>query len=199
MKTVAIGFVRLDVLMGSQSDAINSSLASNSGHRESINSIKVYNPVFGLIIIDKVHHLPAAGYRNIAEMFASTFRMGLTATFEREDGLHEELNRRMGAKLFEKRAKELTGTPVDKLDVNISGVEVLIGRIGLNVRPDDDHFAAVDLAFARVRCFCLSKASQLSAGWHYSRSGFRHNLSMKCFVIAIYIYQGSSGSGHGRR
>jgi hypothetical protein len=39
MKTVAIGFIRLDALMGSQSDAINSSLANNSGHRESVNSI----------------------------------------------------------------------------------------------------------------------------------------------------------------
>ena len=42
---------------------------------------------FGLIIFDEVHHLPAAGYRNIAEMFAAPYRMGLTATFEREDGL----------------------------------------------------------------------------------------------------------------
>ena len=41
MKTVAIGFIYLDALMESQSDAINSSLASNSGHRESVNSIKV--------------------------------------------------------------------------------------------------------------------------------------------------------------
>jgi len=65
---------------------------------------------FGLIIFDEVHHLPAAGYRNIAEMFASPFRMGLTATFEREDGLHEELNRLVGGKVFEKRVKELTGT-----------------------------------------------------------------------------------------
>ena len=65
---------------------------------------------FGLIIFDEVHHLPAAGYRNIAEMFASPYRMGLTATFEREDGLHEELNRLVGGKVFEKRVKELTGT-----------------------------------------------------------------------------------------
>jgi hypothetical protein len=43
-KTVAIGFVHLYVLMGSQSDEINSSLASNSGHRESVNSIKVDHP-----------------------------------------------------------------------------------------------------------------------------------------------------------
>jgi superfamily II DNA or RNA helicase len=65
---------------------------------------------FGLIIFDEVHHLAAAGYRNIAEMFASPYRMGLTATFEREDGLHTELNRLVGGKVFEKRVKELTGT-----------------------------------------------------------------------------------------
>ena len=64
---------------------------------------------FGFIIFDEVHHLPAAGYRNIAEMFASPFRMGLTATFEREDGLHTELNRLVGGKVFEKRVKDLTG------------------------------------------------------------------------------------------
>jgi len=45
MKTVAIGFVHVDALMGSQSDAINSSLASNSGHRGSVNSIKVDYPL----------------------------------------------------------------------------------------------------------------------------------------------------------
>jgi superfamily II DNA or RNA helicase len=65
---------------------------------------------FGLIIFDEVHHLPAAGYRNIAEMFASPFRMGLTATYEREDGLHTELNRLVGGKVFERRVKDLTGT-----------------------------------------------------------------------------------------
>jgi len=41
----------------------------------------------------------------------------------------------------------LLGT-VDKLDIDI--IEVLIGRIELDMRPDVDHFAAVDLAFARV-------------------------------------------------
>lgn len=65
---------------------------------------------FGLVIFDEVHHLPATGYRNIAEMFASPYRMGLTATFEREDGLHAELNWLVGGKVFEKRVKELSGT-----------------------------------------------------------------------------------------
>jgi superfamily II DNA or RNA helicase len=40
---------------------------------------------FGLIIFDEVHHLPAEGYKHIAEMFAAPFRMGLTATYERDE------------------------------------------------------------------------------------------------------------------
>lgn len=64
---------------------------------------------FGFMIFDEVHHLPAEGYRHIAEMFASPFRMGLTATYEREDGLHTELNRLIGGKIFEKKVSELAG------------------------------------------------------------------------------------------
>ncbi len=64
---------------------------------------------FGLLVFDEVHHLPAKGYRNIAEMFASPFRMGLTATFEREDGLHKDLNRLVGGKVFERNVKDLSG------------------------------------------------------------------------------------------
>jgi superfamily II DNA or RNA helicase len=72
---------------------------------------------FGLIIFDEVHHLPATGYRNIAEMFASPYRMGLTATLEREDGLHAELKRLVGGKVFEKRVKEITGTHLSPFKV----------------------------------------------------------------------------------
>jgi len=64
---------------------------------------------FNFIIFDEVHHLPAEGYRHIAEMFASPLRMGLTATYEREDGLHIELNRLVGGKVFEKKVKQLVG------------------------------------------------------------------------------------------
>ncbi len=64
---------------------------------------------FGFIIFDEVHHLPAEGYRHIAQMFASPFRMGLTATYEREDGLHTELNWLIGGKVFEKKVNELAG------------------------------------------------------------------------------------------
>jgi superfamily II DNA or RNA helicase len=83
---------------------------------------------FGLMIFDEVHHLPAEGYRNIAEMFASPFRMGLTATFEREDGLHTELNRLVGGKVFEKRVVDLVGEhlapfKLKKITVELTGAE----------------------------------------------------------------------------
>jgi len=64
---------------------------------------------FGLIIFDEVHHLPAAGYRSIAEFSAAPCRLGLTATYEREDGLHTELNQLVGGKVYEKKVSELAG------------------------------------------------------------------------------------------
>jgi superfamily II DNA or RNA helicase len=65
---------------------------------------------FGLLVFDEVHHLPATGYRSIAEFSAAQYRLGLTATYEREDGLHSELNRLAGGKVYEKHVSELAGS-----------------------------------------------------------------------------------------
>jgi len=64
---------------------------------------------FGLLIFDEVHHLPSEGYRHIAEMFASPYRLGLTATFKREDGLHKELPRLVGGVVFEEKVSKMAG------------------------------------------------------------------------------------------
>jgi len=64
---------------------------------------------FMLLVFDEVHHLPSEGYRHIAEMFASPYRMGLTATFKREDGLHTELPRLVGGVVFEEKISKLAG------------------------------------------------------------------------------------------
>ena len=64
---------------------------------------------FPLIIFDEVHHLPAPGYGQIAEMFASPYRMGLTATYERADGYHSELPRLVGGKVYELQPEVLAG------------------------------------------------------------------------------------------
>ncbi len=64
---------------------------------------------FLFLIFDEVHHLPSPGYTNIAEMFVAPYRLGLTATYEREDGRHNELERLVGGKVYEIGVDKLTG------------------------------------------------------------------------------------------
>ncbi len=79
---------------------------------------------FKLLIFDEVHHLPAEAYRQIAEMFASPYRLGLTATYEREDGLHEDLPRLIGGKVYEIKADELAGKYLAEYEIIKIGVEL---------------------------------------------------------------------------
>ena len=62
---------------------------------------------FALMIFDEVHHLAAPGYRTIAEQFASPFRLGLTATIEREDELHKDFPKLVGGIVFQAHSSEL--------------------------------------------------------------------------------------------
>jgi len=64
---------------------------------------------FKFLIVDEVHHLPAESYRQIAQAFAAPYRLGLTATYEREDELHEVLPELLGGKVFEVGVRELAG------------------------------------------------------------------------------------------
>lgn len=63
---------------------------------------------FRFMIVDEVHHLSAEKYMEIAKLYAAPFRLGLTATLERTDGLHEQLPEYMGGKVFELGYEELT-------------------------------------------------------------------------------------------
>jgi superfamily II DNA or RNA helicase len=51
---------------------------------------------FSLLIFDEVHHLAAPGFRSIAEQMAAPYRLGLTATIEREDDLHRDIPKLVG-------------------------------------------------------------------------------------------------------
>ena len=64
---------------------------------------------FLFLLFDEVHHLPSPGYANIAEMFIAPYRMGLTATYEREDGRHKELERLIGGMVYEIGIDKLKG------------------------------------------------------------------------------------------
>jgi len=64
---------------------------------------------FRLIVFDESHHLPAESFRQIAEMFTAPYRMGLTATYEREDMLHLELPRLIGGVVYRLNPEDLAG------------------------------------------------------------------------------------------
>ncbi len=68
-----------------------------------------YGGRFGLVIFDEVHHLPSPSYAMAAESMIAPFRLGLTATLERSDGLHEELDELVGPVVFRKEITELAG------------------------------------------------------------------------------------------
>ncbi|MBU7031745.1 MAG: DEAD/DEAH box helicase [Theionarchaea archaeon] len=80
---------------------------------------------FKCIIFDEVHHLPSEGYRHIAEMCAAPYRLGLTATYEREDGLHVLLPRLVGGKVYEVGAQELSGDHLSEYEIRKIGVKML--------------------------------------------------------------------------
>ena len=63
---------------------------------------------FSLVIFDELHHLGAPGYRTIAEQLSCNFRLGLTATFEREDNYHTKFSKLVGGIVYQSSIKELT-------------------------------------------------------------------------------------------
>lgn len=107
---------------------------------------------FDLVIFDELHHLAAPGYKTIAEQFTSKYRLGLTATYEREDDLHIEFPKLVGGIVFHSqlneltRAKYLASFVVERRYVNLLEEEknqyqknyylyqTLLKKIGLNLR-----------------------------------------------------------------
>jgi superfamily II DNA or RNA helicase len=64
---------------------------------------------FGLIIFDECHHLPGPTLRTSASMSIAPYRLGLTATPEREDGGEEILYTLVGPPVYEIHIDELKG------------------------------------------------------------------------------------------
>ena len=63
---------------------------------------------FGLLIFDECHHLPAPTYRLIAESAFTPLRLGLSATPERSDMAHIELDELIGPEVYRRSPAELT-------------------------------------------------------------------------------------------
>jgi len=64
---------------------------------------------YALLIFDECHHLPTDFFRVIAEYAIAPYRLGLTATPERSDGSHRDLEGLIGSVVYRKRPEDLSG------------------------------------------------------------------------------------------
>ncbi len=85
---------------------------------------------FGLIVFDECHHLPGPTYGQAAVCSLAPFRLGLTATPERSDNQHSQLDALIGPIVFRREITQLRGQflaeyRVETLFVNLSDEERL--------------------------------------------------------------------------
>ncbi len=83
---------------------------------------------FGFIVFDECHHLPGPSYLLAAESSVAPFRLGLTATLEREDGEEWRLRDAIGETVYRQEIRELAGEYLSEyetvhVNVPLSGEE----------------------------------------------------------------------------
>jgi len=72
---------------------------------------------FGLLIFDEEHHLPGKCRREAAILSTATMRLGLTATPERTDGLHKDLDWLIGPVVYDMPFKQAEGSTLANFDL----------------------------------------------------------------------------------
>lgn len=79
---------------------------------------------YRLLIFDEVHHLPSPSYRQIAELSPAPYRLGLTATPERADGLHVDLDWLVGPVVYRISASDVKGVWTADYDIEVIKVSL---------------------------------------------------------------------------
>jgi superfamily II DNA or RNA helicase len=111
---------------------------------------------FGLIIFDECHHLPGSVFRYAAELAIAPFRLGLTATPEREDGADNLLEELIGPIVYKLQAQDLAGEYLADYEI-----------IRINVHLTDAEREAYERERAVFRAFLQEKKIDLGGahGW----------------------------------
>lgn len=115
-----------------------------------------YGDRFGLVIFDECHHLPSESYAQIAEMCIAPFRLGLSATPERPDGLHSRLDELVGPMVYAKGIRELSGRVLADYEV-----------VRLDVALSPEEQAAYEAARLTYKRFVANRGIRMGAtnGW----------------------------------
>ena len=110
---------------------------------------------FGLLIFDEEHHLPGPCRREAAVLSAATMRLGLTATPERADGLHEDLDWLVGPTAFSLPFSQVRGATLADFDV-----------VRIPVALSEREQATYDECSRLVRHFIMSRRKERPRyGW----------------------------------
>jgi len=75
-----------------------------------------YGNRFDLVVFDEVHHLPSAKCQQIPMMSTAWCRLGLTATYERQDGAHDLLEFLIGPVVYRLGVNDLKGDYLSDYD-----------------------------------------------------------------------------------
>lgn len=111
---------------------------------------------FAMLVFDECHHLPGPAYTAAAEFSIAPFRLGLTATPEREDGADRVLDRLLGPIVYRREIKELSGDYLADYETR-----------QVAVRLSDAEREEYEVERARYRDFVKSAGIQLGGpgGW----------------------------------
>jgi len=109
---------------------------------------------FGLLVVDEAHHLPAQSYRAIVAKCAAPWRLGLSATLERADGLHAALDSLIGPVVFQRDAEELAAGK------HIAAYRER--RVFVDLSPDEEM--RYEALMAEWRWYLATHRAQLGAG-----------------------------------
>lgn len=99
---------------------------------------------FGLVIFDECHHLAAPTYQQIALKSLAPYRLGLTATMEREDGKETDLVSLVGPVVYHAGIQHMTAAV-------LSPYEVITWRVPLSDKDQRiyDHEREIYLKYIR--------------------------------------------------
>jgi len=109
---------------------------------------------FGLLVFDEAHHLPAQSYRAIVAKCAAPWRLGLSATLERADGRHQELNELIGPLVYERDTEELASQK------HIAAYRER--RVYVDLSPEEEM--RYEALMAEWRWYLATRRSQLGDG-----------------------------------
>jgi superfamily II DNA or RNA helicase len=105
---------------------------------------------FGLLIFDEEHHLPGRCYREAAILSTATMRLGLTATPERADGLHRDLDWLIGPVAYHMPFKQAKGSTLADFDI-----------VRIPVALTDREQASYDQCSRIIQQFIVSRRKDL--------------------------------------